>query len=138
MIHIYDSQSGRASTQAGSEGLWTSRWSPDGRSLSALTVAGNQLVILDRMTGKKRPLDVYDVETSTWSPDSAFIHYHTVGRSRVLGRVRVADGGVEPIDDLMHRPFGATSWSSLAPDGSLLLLLQVGRPEMYALTLNRH
>jgi len=43
VLHVYDLKTHDLSSLPGSKGLWTSRWSPDGRYIAALTVADQEV-----------------------------------------------------------------------------------------------
>ena len=43
VIHVFDLSLRKLSHLPGSRGLWTSRWSRDGRYISALTIEGQKL-----------------------------------------------------------------------------------------------
>lgn len=50
-LHIYNLRSRRIEDVPQSEGLWSARWSPDGRYLAATTIADRALRMLDLVTG---------------------------------------------------------------------------------------
>jgi len=95
-----------------------------------------RLNIYDRQTHVWRPLPkALQVDTPSWSHDSAFIYYKTEGTRSALRRVRVSDGSVEDFRSLQDDPIVA--WGGLAPDDSPLLLRDVGPTNLYALRLGR-
>jgi Tol biopolymer transport system component len=59
VIHILDLSMRQLSDLPGSQGLWTVRWSPDGRTLAALTVDNQQRLML------------YDLATKRWRSTEA-------------------------------------------------------------------
>lgn len=134
-IHVFDMRSGRMEAFPGSHGFWTARWSPDGRFLSALAFDGERLMLYD--FGKKtwRSTEAASVNNPTWSPDSRFIYYDTEGHTRALRRVRAADGHVEELVNFDYYPALSWWWSGVSPDGSPLILRNLGDTEIYALEL---
>jgi DNA-binding winged helix-turn-helix (wHTH) protein/Tol biopolymer transport system component len=136
-LHIYDIPSRTFSVVSGSKDLWTSRWSPDGRHLSALTIAGQNLRIFDFQTEQWRDTQADHVSSPTWSRDGKYIYYDTEGPPPwMLRRVRVADGRVEDIVDVERYPV-AVRWAGLALDDSPIVLRSLGAMEVYALELGR-
>jgi Tol biopolymer transport system component/DNA-binding winged helix-turn-helix (wHTH) protein len=136
-IQIYDIQSQQFSTLPGSTNFWTSRWSPDGRYISALTIEDRRLRLFDVTTGSWRVFEANHIDNPTWSKDSQSIYYHTEGGAGALRRVRISDGKVEEIANLEGFPMRAYWWSGLSLDDSPLVLRHVGGPEIYALHLER-
>lgn len=141
-LHIYDLASRTISDVPGSRGLWSCRWSPDNRYLAGVTISVRrdddmQLNIYDRRERAWRPVPgALRVNTPNWSRDSAFIYYETEGGPITLRRVRVADGNVEDLITLTDDAF-VSGWSGLAPDGSPLMLRDVGSTKLYALKLGQ-
>jgi Tol biopolymer transport system component/DNA-binding winged helix-turn-helix (wHTH) protein len=137
VIQIYAIPSRQFSMVPGSTNLWTPRWSPDGRYISAVTITGRSLRLFDVMKGAWREFDADHIDNPTWSKDSKFIYYHTEGGVRWLRRIRIPDGLVEEIASLDGFPLRAYWWSGLAADDSPLVLRNPGGPEIYALDLER-
>src|SRR6185312_1330554 len=117
---------------------WTVRWSPDGRSLAALTMVGQRLMLYDLKKKKWRPTKAESVNNPTWSKDSQYIYFDTEGDNRTLRRIRIADGRVDVLASLRAYPHLSWWWSGIAPDNSPLVLRNVDSHEIYALTLDRH
>jgi Tol biopolymer transport system component len=138
VLHVYDLETRRVTDVPGSRGLWTARWSPDGRYLAALTIDTQMMLMLhDMKTRVWRALpDANHINNPSWSHDSKFIYYDTEGGPRLLRRVRIADGHVEDLMDLVDY-LVEVPWSGLAPDDSPLILHDTGSVNMYALTLRR-
>jgi len=136
-IQIYDFRTHLTSTVPGSTDLWTPRWSPDGRYISALTVADRSLRLFDVAAGSWTTFAANHIDNPTWSRDSQFISYHTEAQIRALRKVRISDGQTEEIASLEGFAMRAYWWSGLSPDGAPLILRQLGGPEIYALELER-
>jgi Tol biopolymer transport system component len=135
-IHVIDVPSRRVTDIPGSRGLWTARWSPDGRSMAALTMVGQRLMLYDIKSKTWRQTEATDVNNLTWSKDSQYIYFDTTG-VRSLRRIRVADKKVDFLTDLSVYPNLAWWWSGLAPDNSPLVLRNLDSFNIYALTLER-
>lgn len=138
LLHLYDVERREFSTVPGSANLWSARWSPDGRSISALTLKGSQLRIYHVERRTWRTLPALHINNPTWSSDSRYIYYDTEGDPQVwLRRARVSDGTVEDLADLKDVHRSSYSWSALTPGDEPLLLRSVGRPTIYTLRLQR-
>ena len=103
-IHVIDVQSRRVTDIPGSRGLWTARWSPDGRSVAALTMVGQRLMLYDIESKTWRQTEAVKVNNPSWSKDSQYIYFDTEGENRSLRRIRVADGKVDFLAGLSDYP----------------------------------
>jgi len=143
-IHILNLKTRQVTTVPGSQGLWTPRWSPDGRFLLALTAdAENSLsrniLLFDFRLQKWKKLVDHIVNEPVWSHDQRYIYFDQLGTQvqAAIFRVRVSDGRIEQLvalGDFLRAPdrnFG--DWFGLAPDDSPLLLREVRKTEIYAL-----
>jgi hypothetical protein len=141
VLGVFDLASRQITTVPGSEGMWSPRWSPNGRFIAGLN------------TGLTGGMKVFDLETQrwsvlqrtghcafpTWSSDSRFIYFvHAWGDPGVL-RVRISDGNAERVVDLKgFRYTGAYNiWMGLDPQDTPMLIRDVGTDDIYALTLER-
>ncbi len=123
---------------ANSAGLFSPRWSPDGRRLIALTAPGENLRLYDFATRKWDDLGGIRASYPEWSKDGRYIYYGDArDRSQPFYRLRLSDHKVERLADLSK--FGRLSlgrfgwWTGLAPDGSLLAARDISVQEVYAL-----
>lgn len=133
-IHVYDLDAKALSVVPGSKGLWTSRWSPDGRSIAALTIDRDQrLMIFDVAARVWRRTRATHVNDPTWSRDGAFVYYDTEGTPHDLRRYHVATDTVEQMSDFTDTL--TLAWSGLAPDDSPLVLRNLAGATIYALDL---
>jgi len=138
VIHLLDLKTHTVSKLPSSSGLWTARWSPDGKSLAALTIKEGQLKIYDFRTKKWRLTNAKHVNNPNWSHDGKYIYYDTNGEDRALRRVQAATGQVDQLTSLHAYPNLAWWWSGLAPDDSPLILRNLGTNEIYSLALEPH
>ncbi len=124
----------------GSQGLFGSQWSPDGRYLVAITPNGLGLKIYDHSTATWKQFTTLEINFETWSRDNQYVYFDTLGTDPALYRAHVPDLKVERVLSLTgyRRPFGFIgAYSGLAPDGSPLIVDDVGWHEIYALDLSR-
>lgn len=134
-IHILDLATHRVSAVPGSFGMFSPRWSPDGKYLVA-------------MDANSRTLRQYNFATQTWTKvaegNFGWVNYSHDGRyiysldftgDGQIVRVRLADGRVEPLTSL--KGFVTTGQYggslSLTPDDDPLLLRDRGTQDVYAL-----
>jgi Tol biopolymer transport system component len=141
VLRVVDLVSHRVTTLPGSEGVWSPRWSPNGRFIAGL------------YTGPTGGLKIFDFETQrwsvaqrtgevnfpTWSSDSQFIYFLLPTDDPGVFRVRVSGGTAERVVDLKgFRYTGAFNlWMGLDPQDMPLLLRDVGTDDIYALTLEQ-
>jgi len=135
-IRILDLKTGKISTLPGSQGLFSPRWSPDGRYIPALSGDEKILSMFDLQTQKWVQLMTGTIGWLNWSKDgkSLIVYDGTPNRAVVL-KVRLSDRKVEQIVDLKNfAPTGHYGYSlTLAPDDSPLLLRDAGTYDVYSL-----
>ncbi len=136
VIHLCDVASRQQSALPDSGGLWTARWSPDGRYISALTVDQKQrLKLFEFATRRWRDLGAEHVNSPTWSHDSKYIYFDRmpIDRSRSIFRVHIPDGKLEEVATFQGIRRAGAWWGGLAPDDSPIILRDIGVQEIYAL-----
>jgi Tol biopolymer transport system component len=133
----------QTSTLPGSTGLFSPRWSPDGRYLLALSVEGShKLMLYDFKTQKWAEwlTEANGVDYPQWSADSRYVYYDNfVTGNPKCHRVKVGDNHPEDLFSLngLRRYFGTWgSWSGQAPDDSRLFVRDVSTQEIYALDVD--
>jgi DNA-binding winged helix-turn-helix (wHTH) protein/Tol biopolymer transport system component len=136
VIRIYDRRTRETRALPDSGGLWTARWSPDGRYIAALTIQGQRLRLYDVAARSWRAYDIDHVTCPTWTRDGRMLYLDTEGGGRRwLRRLRLADGRVERIFDLTNYPMSAYWWTGLSHDDRPILLRTPGGDQIYALEL---
>src|SRR5262249_16392550 len=122
---------------AGSNGLFSPRWSPDGRYITAMPPDGQAFLLFDQRTQKWSELTRTPVSYPNWSRDGKYIYFQNGFREDwPLLRVSVVDGKIEQLTSLKNLGvawglFG--TWLGLAQDDSPLVLRDVGTQDIYAL-----
>jgi serine/threonine protein kinase len=139
-IFMMDMNTRQVSTVPGSEGLFSPRWSPDGRFLAAVVGADQtKLKIFDFQTQRWSDWAKIPAVTGflSWSQDGKYLYFDTLFTDKpVFGRLKVGQAQFEPIVDLkgLNRYFGPFGlWSGIAPDGSPILDRDISTQEIYAL-----
>ncbi len=137
-IQLLDLKTRQISTLPGSEGLYSPRWSPDGRYIAALRVGSETLQILDVGNKKWTELAKILVGFPMWSWDSKYIYFDSLESVPNLYRVRIADHSLQKVASLQGIRLAPTlggNLTGLAPDDSPLVVRNVGNQEIYALDL---
>lgn len=137
-IYILDFKTRRVSQVEGSEGLFSPRWSPDGKYLMAMKPDSTAILLysfhLQKWTTIARGLLSY----AAWSRNSKYIYaldFHLPGVTRWV-RIRVGDGSVETVADVGNIRQISSGWTGLGADESPIVGREIGTEEIYALELN--
>jgi eukaryotic-like serine/threonine-protein kinase len=134
-IHVLDLATHQISTLPGSESLYSPRWSPDGRYISAFSADSKTLLLFDFQTQKWTSLAAGSLSWLNWSHDGQYVYVLDFGGKDAVVRIRVSDHKIEPVVDIKN--FSATgrygSCLSLAPDDSPLLLRDTGAQDVYSI-----
>jgi len=134
-IQIFDLKTNQVSTLPGSKGLFSPRWSPDGRYVAALSSSYRGVMLFDFAAQKWEELAKISLGFPNWSKNSDYLYFlHEENQPSVM-RVHIRDRKIESVTDLKN--FRVTGfygdWLGLAPDDSPLLLRDTGTQEIYAL-----
>jgi len=119
-----------------SDGLYSPRWSPDGRYVVAMPLDEKKLVLFDFATQQWKDLAAFPrIGNPQWSPDSNYVYID--GFDNVVVRVRRIDGKLEKIVDLKLVDPNAVLcyFEGLTHDEDLLLACPLARGDIYALDL---
>jgi sugar lactone lactonase YvrE len=123
----------------GSLGIASGALTPDGRYYAGTSGATQSLVLYDMVSGASRQLaEVADYPS--WSADGKYVYYSTltpdIAREKTgVYRVKIADGSVELMVPAPNFPLAGSwgIWNGLTPDGSIMLVRELGTSDIYAL-----
>jgi Tol biopolymer transport system component len=138
-LWIYDLKTQQSTKVPGSDGLWSPRWSPDGRYLTAMTIDVQHLMLFRFSTRKWETLGSgFELGWPAWSHDSNYV-YIEQHPSRIV-RFKVSDHTVEPVTTLEHirpavYPYASGGGYTLTPDDRVLLMREIGTWDVYAFDL---
>jgi len=135
-IRILDLATRQVTTLPGSQGLWSPRWSPDGRHISALSSDHDGIELFDFQTEKWTELAKgFKPGFPNWSKDAQYLYVLDESGTWAVLKIRVSDRNTERLVEL--KDFESTGyWGyslALAPDDSPLLLRNTGSWDVYSL-----
>lgn len=139
-IQILDLRTHAVTTLPGSEGLFSPRWSPDGRYIAAISFDQRKLMLFNVATKTWRQLADTSVADPVWSSDSSAIYIHAfMAPSQPIYRVDVASGHLEEIADLASFRSGDAAdyfFSGITPDNVPLVRARYSTGNLYSLDLD--
>ena len=138
-LRIVDLETRQLSIVSGSDGMWSPRWSPDGRYIAALGGVTGDLYVFEFATRQWRALHCDGVVNfPNFSRDGRFLYFLRFGRNQGVFRVPVAGGKVERVVNMTDWHLtGSLGFSmSLDPTDAPLVLRDTGSDDIYALTLD--
>jgi serine/threonine protein kinase len=136
VIHVLDVTTNQLSVLPHSDGLYSPRWSPDGRYIVALSADSSTLLLFSVQSQTWAELAKASFGNPTWSRDSEYIYIDTLGQEPAFFRVRIRDRKLDRILGIKDVPRSAGTfgpWTGLAPDGSPLIQRDASFDEIYAL-----
>jgi Tol biopolymer transport system component len=122
----------RTSKLPGTAGLWSPRWSPDGRYIAALGFPIHTIWLYDVAAGTASELTAIGAGFPSWSRDSRYIYFEDNAATHWF-RIRIPEGKPENLGSVNLR-LAATGlgWVGLGPDGSMISTRDTGSTEIYA------
>jgi serine/threonine protein kinase/Tol biopolymer transport system component len=138
-VYVLDMKTRNASKLPGSDGLFSPRWSPNGRYVVAITLDSLKFMLFDFTTQKWTELANAKgfLGFPNWSRDGRYLYFHAIlEKEEGYFRMQISDRKLERILSLKGfqaavGPFG--NWSGLAPDESPLFVRDASIQEIYAL-----
>jgi eukaryotic-like serine/threonine-protein kinase len=134
-IRVLDLKTNRVSVLPGSRGLFSPRWSPDGRYLVAMPADSLSLMLFDFQTQKWSQLAKVRAGFPNWSSDGQYVYFLRWLDNPAVLRIRITDRVIEEVLDLANLPTTGNigPWLGLGPDNSLLILKDIGTQDVYSL-----
>jgi serine/threonine protein kinase/Tol biopolymer transport system component len=134
-ITIYNLETHQVSGVPGSRGMFSPRWSPDGRYIAAMTSDSSKLMLFDFRTQQWTEIGSGTMSWLNWSRDGQFIYLKDSSGKGAVERIRVADRKVERVVDLKDFVLAGLGGGavSIGPNDSPLVLRDRGTQDVYAL-----
>jgi RNA polymerase sigma factor (TIGR02999 family) len=135
VIRVLDLVTHQVSVLPGSQGLYSPRWSPNGRFVIATPADSTRLLLFDFETQKWNELAKANMGWAEWSKDGQYVYFQDFSSSDAVLRVGLSDHQIERVADLANVFLTGHqgSWLSLGPDDSPLLLRNTGTWDIYSL-----
>jgi len=139
-IRVVDLKTRQVTALPDSAGLFSPRWSPDGRYLLAMTGDYGKLLLYDFTSRKWEDLVKTPSSYPNWSHDGKCVYFNNAYvKSLPVYRVCLNDRRPEHVVDLAD--FGRLAegrfgwWTGLGPDDSILGVRDISIEEVYALEM---
>jgi serine/threonine protein kinase/Tol biopolymer transport system component len=134
-LRVLDLTTHHVSVLPGSRGLFSPRWSPDGRYIVAMPADSLSLALFDFETQKWSQLAKVRAAFPNWSRDGQYVYFLRWLDNPAVLRVRISDGKVEEVSDLSNLPTTGSigPWLGLDSDDSPLVLKDIGTQDIYSL-----
>jgi Tol biopolymer transport system component/DNA-binding winged helix-turn-helix (wHTH) protein len=143
-IRILDLSTKQSKTVPGSQGMFSPRWSPDGHYLVALSDDQKQLFLysFEKQHWQQLPVPKLGEEAAwvgepNWSHDSRYL-YFTLSIGGNVYKLSISGGQPELVvgmagTDTAYAAMPLNGWFGLTPDDHILVMLDRGVDEIYAL-----
>lgn len=140
-LQLLDLRSGAVTAVPGSEGLFSPRWSPDGRYIVALSLDQRKVELLDVATHSWGTLALPSGADPVWSADSKSLFLHaSLSPNQPVYRVSLPDGHVTELAQLgKGTEMNAVDYvlSGLGADGRPLIRKRMYTGDLYSVDLGR-
>lgn len=125
----------------GSEGLFSPRWSANGKYIAALSIDQKKLMLYDTATETWRVLAEQNIADPVWSHDGSAIYFHDFAQAdQPIYRAIVATGKVERVADLHDLRSASVldyRFAGLAPGDIPLVSARTSTANLYSAELPR-
>jgi Tol biopolymer transport system component/DNA-binding winged helix-turn-helix (wHTH) protein len=139
-LQILDLRTHKLEMVPNSDGVFSPRWSPDGRYISALSLDQRRLLLFSTETHTWKTIADTSVADPVWSTDSKAIYIHAfMATTQPIYRVSVPDGRLELIATLANfRSNDAADYffSGITPDNTPLVRSRSSTGNLYSLDLD--
>ena len=135
VIRIFDLTTRQVSEVPGSQGLYSPRWAPTGKYISAFSSDSTKLLLFDFQTQKWTDLAEGSFSWQNLSKDGQYVYVLDSRGGSTVVRISIRDHKTERVADLKNFLIAGRYGGSLAlaPDDSPLLLRDAGTQDVFAL-----
>jgi len=138
-IHVLNLNTHRVTGLPGSKGIYSPRWSPDGRYAVALTSGDWKLMLFDFSTQKWEELGGSGAAFPNWSEDGRYVLFQA-GAASAFYRVEISTHKTEEVAAIgntqAQEGIPGFPWCGVTPDGAPLIARRAGTQEIYALDVD--
>jgi eukaryotic-like serine/threonine-protein kinase len=137
-IRLLDLKTHAVSLVPGSQGLFSPRWSPDGKYILAMPSSSKSLMLFDVHTQKWSVLTDSNAAFPCWSRDGQYVYFLGGFETAGVERVGIRDRKVEDMASLKDVPITGyySIWFGLTPDSAPLILKDTGTQDVVAMDWN--
>ncbi|MGB7137643.1 MAG: winged helix-turn-helix domain-containing protein [Acidobacteriaceae bacterium] len=138
-VELVDLKTRRMTKLPGSDGLFSPRWSANGKYIAALSIDQQKLMLYDVAAGSWRLLAQQNIADPCWSHDDSAIYFHDFAEAdQPIYKVTIATGKIERVADL-HDLRSANvvdyRFAGLAPGDDPLVNARMSTANIYAAEL---
>jgi Tol biopolymer transport system component/DNA-binding winged helix-turn-helix (wHTH) protein len=141
-IYLFDLKTKQVRKLPGSDGLFSPRWSPDGRYIAALSLDQTRLMLYDTSTQRWRPLGQGNIADPVWSHDGRAIFFHDfVEAGQPIYKLTIAGDHKERVAGLRDlRSADAVDYrfAGIAPGGVPLVNVRLSTANIYSAKVRGH
>jgi Tol biopolymer transport system component/DNA-binding winged helix-turn-helix (wHTH) protein len=140
-IQLFNLQSQMRTTLPQSEGLFSPRWSPDGKWIAALTMAQDKVMLFDVVNQRWRELASTSAADPTWSSDSKAVFVHAfMAENQPIVKISVPSGEVKLVASSADFHSAEPSdyfFGGLTPEDLPLVRPRVGTGNLFTMDIDR-
>lgn len=141
-IYLLNLQTRQVTEIAGSTGLFSPRFSPDGRYIAAIRLDQRALLLFDRTQKRWTTLTTHGVSDPTWSHDGRSLYFQDfLEAGKPIYRIAVPGGMPEPVATISNlRPIAATDYRliGLAPGDLPMVSARTSTVNLFSVDLDEH
>lgn len=138
-IELLDLATGKVRELPGSEGLFSPRWSPDGRYIAALSLDQTKMMLYDTTTGKWRQIAQANIADPAWSKDGKAIFFNNfVQQGQPIYKLTLATGQLQRVaglSDLRSADAVDYRFAGLGPGNIPLVNARLSTANVYSTVL---
>jgi Tol biopolymer transport system component len=139
-IQVLDLRTHAITPLPGSEGLFSPRWSPDGKYIAAISLDQRNLMLFDVANRTWQLLAQTSVADPVWSADSTAIYIHAfMADTQPIYRVDIPSGHLQQVADLASFRAGEAAdyfFCGITPDNVPLVRARYSTGNLYSLNLD--
>jgi Tol biopolymer transport system component len=135
-IRILDLATKKVTILPESTGMFSPRWSPNGRYIAAMTLDQHRLMVFDRDTEKWSTIAEGRIHNPVWSRDGKSLYFQALQEDEVpIVRVTIANRRLERICDRnVESTADSIEFWGIAPDGGPIGSFVFWAADIYGLT----